>query len=67
MNGTGPERRGSGTGRGLGKCLNNSEIKSVEKLGKGLGERRRSGGGQGKGRRLKSGLKEAFESLHKVK
>jgi hypothetical protein len=58
MNGTGPEQRGSGTGRGLGNCPNNSEIKSVEKLGKGLGVRRRSGGGQGKGRRLKSGLKD---------
>jgi hypothetical protein len=55
MNGTGPEGKGSGTGRGLGKCKNHIEEELPEKLVKGLGKRRRSGGGEGKGKRLSSG------------
>jgi len=57
MDGTGPERRGAQTGRGLGKCSNVPKEEAIEKLGKGMGLRRKSGGGQGQGKRLKSGLK----------
>lgn len=57
LNGTGPEGKGAGTGRKLGKCSEETAEEKVQKLGKGLGEKRRSGGGKGKGNRLKSGLK----------
>ena len=57
MDGTGPDKKGAQTGRGLGKCRNVSEKEALEKLGKGLGLRRKAGGGQGEGKRLKSGLK----------
>ncbi len=55
INGTGPEGKGPKTGRGLGKCKTNLNQEDLEKLGKGQGERRKSGGGTGKGKRLKSG------------
>lgn len=57
MNGTGPEKEGKQTGRGLGKCRKVSDKEALEKLSKGMGLRRKSGGGQGQGKRLKSGLK----------
>jgi hypothetical protein len=57
MDGTGPETKGSQTGRGLGKCRNVPDIEALEKLGKGLGLRRKAGGGQGEGKRMKSGLR----------
>ena len=57
MNSTGPEGQGPKTGRGLGKCKKNSSKEEINKLGKGMGMRRRSGGGTGKGKRLRSGLK----------
>jgi len=57
MNGTGPEGKGPKTGRGLGKCKKNSSKEEINKLGKGLGMRRKSGGGTRKGKRLRSGLK----------
>lgn len=57
LDGTGPEGKGPKTGRklGLGKQLEGSSL--LEKLGKGLGLRRKSGGGQGKAKRLKSNVK----------
>jgi hypothetical protein len=55
INGTGPEGLGPKTGRGLGKCKNEHSDEETNKLGKGLGLRRKSGGGAGKGKRLKSG------------
>jgi hypothetical protein len=55
MNGTGPEGKGSATGRGLGKCKNHKDEEVPKKLGKGMGKRRQSGGGEGKGKRLSSG------------
>jgi hypothetical protein len=55
MNSTGPEGQGPKTGRGLGKCKKNSSKEEINKLGKGLGMRRKSGGGTGKGKRLQSG------------
>ncbi len=53
MNGTGPEGKGSKTGRGLGKCTKTTPEELNEKLGKGLGKRRKAGGGEGRGKRLK--------------
>jgi hypothetical protein len=55
MNGTGPEGKGPKTGRGLGKCKKEKELSQEEllqKFGKGIGKRRKSGGGMGRGRRL---------------
>ncbi len=57
MNGTGPEGKGSKTGRKLGRCKKTSPEELLSKLGKGLGKHRKSDGGTGKGKRLKSGLK----------
>ncbi len=53
LNGTGPEGKGSKTGRGLGKCAENSFEELQQKLDKGMGKRRKSGGGEGMGKRLK--------------
>ncbi len=57
LDGTGPEKKGAKSGRGLGRCKSVSAEEALEKLGKGLGLRRKTGGGQGEGKRLKSGLK----------
>ena len=57
MNGTGPEKQGKLTGRGLGRCRDIPDNEVLQKLGKGVGLRRKSGGGQGLAKRLKSGLK----------
>ncbi len=55
LNGTGPEKKGKLTGRGLGRCRVVPEHDALEQLGKGMGLRRKSGGGEGKGKRLRSG------------
>lgn len=57
LDGTGPEGKGPKTGRklGYGKQLDGNRL--LEKLGKGLGLRRKSGGGSGKAKRLKSNVK----------
>jgi len=57
LNGTGPEGKGAGTGRRLGKCSELTADEKLKSLGEGMGEKRNSGGGKGKGKRLKSGLK----------
>lgn len=57
MDGTGPEKEGKLTGRGLGNCKKTPNSEAVEKLGTGMGLRRKSGGGKGQGKRLKSGIK----------
>ncbi len=54
LDGTGPEGKGSGTGRKLGNCNKVSENEKLENLGKGMGKKRNAGGGKGKGRRLKA-------------
>jgi hypothetical protein len=56
MNGSGPEGKGSQTGRGLGKCQKKSPEEIIEKLGTGMGLKRKAGGGQGQGKRLRSGI-----------
>ena len=53
MNGTGPEGKGPDTGRGLGKCKKVPQEELLQKLGKGMSKRRKSGGGEGRGKRLK--------------
>ena len=55
MDDTGPVGQGSGTGRKLGNCskLTNEEV--VDKLGVGMGKRRKVGGGEGNNRRKKEG------------
>ena len=57
LNGTGPAGKGAGTGRKLGKCSEETAEEKLQKLGKGMGAKRKAGGGKGKGNRLKSGLK----------
>lgn len=52
MNGTGPEGKGPKTGRRLGKCKNGSKEEARQRLGKGMGMRRKAGRGEGRGKRL---------------
>lgn len=54
INGTGPEGKGPKSGRGLGRCKKNLTDEEIGHLGKGLGNRYKSGGGPGKGKRLKA-------------
>ena len=49
---TGPEGRGTGTGRGLGSCRDTN--KKEFEPGQGMGKKRRSTGEKGLGRRLRS-------------
>ncbi|NJO69321.1 MAG: DUF5320 family protein [Bacteroidetes bacterium] len=51
---TGPIEKSEKTGRGLGYCQEKADNKAIEKLGKGMGLRRKSGGGEGLGKRLKA-------------
>jgi len=55
LDGTGPEGKGAGTGRKLGKCAHVPDEEKLKKMGKGMGKRRKTGGGQGKGNRANSG------------
>ncbi len=57
LDGTGPEKKGAQTGRGLGRCRTIPREEALAKLGKGMGLKRKAGGGKGEGRRLKSGIK----------
>ncbi|NLF43783.1 MAG: DUF5320 domain-containing protein [Bacteroidales bacterium] len=51
---TGPEGKGRGTGRQLGRCSDLSETEKLQVLGKGLGKKRKADGSQGLGKRLRS-------------
>lgn len=51
LNGKGPESKGPKTGRALGLCKKDLNETDLEKLGKGLGKRRKSDGGTGTGLR----------------
>jgi len=55
MNGTGPEGKGPGTGRRLGRCFNKPGNEDNTRSGSVAGLQRRSGRGQGRGRRLQAG------------
>ncbi len=55
LDGTGPEGKGSRSGRKLGNCSDSSDEEKIQKLGKGMGRKRNSiGCGRGKGKRLKN-------------
>lgn len=58
MNGTGPDGKGPGTGRRLGKCKAADKEEQRGHLGQGMGKRRKAGGGEGQGKRLQSGKNE---------
>lgn len=51
INGKGPEGKGPGTGRRLGRCKKNTNGGNLSGQGREAGDRRRGEGGQGKGRR----------------
>ncbi len=55
MDGTGPEKQGAKTGRALGQCRKVEVNEAIEKLGKGMGLRRKSGAGLGQAKRIHSG------------
>ena len=55
LDGTGPEGKGSRTGRRLGECTDSNEDEKLSKLGKGMGKKRKTGSGKGQGKRLRSG------------
>jgi len=61
LDGTGPDGKGSGTGRKLGKCSDLTDAEKLQKLGKGMGLRRKSESVKdtacGKAERLNSGKK----------
>jgi hypothetical protein len=59
MDGTGPEGKGSQSGRKLGFCVQLSKEELLKKLGQGQGKRRKACDSQGEtpGRRLKSNIK----------
>jgi hypothetical protein len=54
QDGTGPEGKGSRTGRKLGKCRKENSGDNTGSPGKGMGLRRMAGGGEGQGKRNKS-------------
>jgi hypothetical protein len=54
---TGPEGKGPKTGRKLGSDKKPNDQSLLEKLGTGLGLRRKSGGGIGRGKRLRTNVK----------
>jgi hypothetical protein len=55
LNHTGPESKGSKTGRKLGKCKK-TEAEQIElgSLGKGFGLRKNSGGGKRQSKKIKN-------------
>lgn len=57
LDGTGPDKKNSGTGRELGNCRIVPKEEALEKLGEGMGLRLRACGGQGGGKRLQRGLR----------
>jgi len=58
LDGTGPEKKGARSGRGLGRCKSNEKSNDQTRLGTGMALKRKSGGGKGKGKRLQSGKQE---------
>ena len=56
LDGTGPEGKGSASGRKLGNCKTGlADDEKIKNLGVGMGKRRKEGGGEGKKKRLKEG------------
>ncbi|MFA5329316.1 MAG: DUF5320 family protein [Prolixibacteraceae bacterium] len=56
LDGTGPEGKDHKSGRNLGKCSTATDEEKLQKLGTGMGEKRKSGGGIGQRKRSQSGL-----------
>ena len=54
MDGTGPEGKGSRSGRKLGECVDLVESEKLAKFGKGMGKKRKAGCGEGKSKRLRT-------------
>lgn len=54
LDGTGPLKEGSSTGRKIGKCNLLTEEEKIKSLGIGMGKRRKAGGGEGRKKRLKA-------------
>jgi len=57
LDGTGPDGKGKGTGRGLGPCGAASDEDKLAKLGKGMGKKRNSCAEDDRGKRLNAGKK----------
>ena len=57
LDGTGPDGKGKGTGRGLGQCKTVSDEEKLAKLVKGMGKKRNSCTEEGRGKRLNAGRK----------
>jgi hypothetical protein len=57
LDGTGLDGIGAKTGRRLGECSQTSDNEKLNKLGKGMGKKRKTGCGEGLGKRLRSGEK----------
>jgi hypothetical protein len=55
LDGKGPEGQGARTGRKIGNCSITTDDEKLQKLGIGMGKRRKEGGGEGEKKRLKSG------------
>lgn len=56
LDGTGPEGKGSASGRKLGNCKTAvTDEEKIAQLGVGMGSRRKTGGGEGMKKRLKGG------------
>ena len=56
LDGTGPEGKGSTSGRKLGNCKSSlTDKQKAEKKGTGMGKRRKEGGGEGLKKRLQGG------------
>lgn len=55
LDGTGPEKKGAGTGRKLGNCRTVSDAATSAQLGVGMGKRRKKGGGEGLKKRKNEG------------
>lgn len=58
LDGTGPDGKGTKTGRKLGLCNEVSPSEKKEGLGRGMGKKRNAGGGAGKGKRLNTDKKD---------
>ena len=55
MDGTGPERKGPKSGRGMGRCKKEPGKEDSSQPVRGQGSRRKSEGGAGRGKRMGGG------------
>ncbi len=57
LDGTGPDGKGKGSGRGLGKCRAATDEEKLAKLAKGMGVNRNSCTEEERGKRVNAGLR----------